>query len=66
MEIQQLMLKDDTSISHIRNKIEEFITMTVESVSSIQTVWEAFKATCRGWIISYASAKHRILLLRKI
>ena len=22
-------------------------------------VWEAFKATCRGWIISYSSAKNR-------
>lgn len=34
-------------------------------MSSIQTVWEAFKATCRGWIISHASAKHRKAIKKK-
>ena len=34
-------------------------------MSSIQTVWEAFKATCRGWIISHASAKHRKAIQKK-
>lgn len=53
------LLKDDTFISFIKNKIEEFITINVDSVSSIQTLWEAFKATCRGRIISHASAKCR-------
>lgn len=31
--------------------------MNISSVSSIQIIWEAFKATCRGWVISHASAK---------
>ncbi|KAF3843386.1 hypothetical protein F7725_002235 [Dissostichus mawsoni] len=54
------LLKDDTFISLIENKSKEYISINVDSLSvSIQTVWEAFKATCRGWIISHASAKHR-------
>ena len=39
--------------------------MNMNSVVSVQTVWEAFKATCRGWCISYNSAKHRERSQRK-
>ncbi len=51
------LLKDDAFRSLTEKRIQEFILINVDSVSSIQTVWEACKATCRGWIISYASAK---------
>ncbi|KAF3843400.1 hypothetical protein F7725_002249 [Dissostichus mawsoni] len=59
------LLKDDTFISLIENKSKEYISINVDSLSSIQTVWEAFKATCRGWIISHASAKHRKAIKKK-
>ena len=32
---------------------------------SIQIVWEAFKVTCRGWIISYATANKKIMVMKK-
>ncbi|KAF3832143.1 hypothetical protein F7725_025808, partial [Dissostichus mawsoni] len=59
------LIKDDTFISLIENKIKEYISINVDSVSSIQTVWEAFKATCRGWIVSHAPAKHRKAIKKK-
>lgn len=37
----------------------------MNSVVSIQTVWEAFKATCRGWCVSYGSAKQQERSQRK-
>lgn len=52
-------LKDKEFMSLIKNRICEFITLKIDSVSSIQTVWEALKATSRGWIISYSTAKKK-------
>ena len=54
-------------------KISEFITLNIDSVSSIQIVWAALKVTSRGWIISYSTAKkkqsmderHKLQLLLK-
>ena len=31
----------------------------------MQIVLEAFKATCRGWIISYAKAKKKRMVMKK-
>lgn len=50
---------DGKCTSSIRTKIQEYFTLNMNTVSSIQTVWEAFKATCRRWIISYSTAKKR-------
>lgn len=33
--------------------------LNLDSVLSVATVWEAFKATCRGWFISFSSAEKR-------
>ena len=46
-------------LSSIRAKVKEYFTVNMNSVSSIQIVWEIFKVTCRGWIISYLTAKKR-------
>ncbi len=39
------LLIDEEFTSLIRDKTEEFFTLNINSVSSIQTIWEAFKAT---------------------
>ncbi|KAF3843393.1 hypothetical protein F7725_002242 [Dissostichus mawsoni] len=51
------LLKDDTFISLIENKSKEYISINVDSVSSIQNVWEAFKATFRGVVKSVQRRK---------
>ncbi|KAF3847106.1 hypothetical protein F7725_020134 [Dissostichus mawsoni] len=33
--------------------------INLNSVPSVATVWEAFKATCRGWLISFSSAENK-------
>lgn len=50
----------------IEKKTIEFFDINLKSVSSVSTVWEAFKATCRGWVISYASAEKKKHMERKI
>ena len=49
----------------LKEKTKEFILIYLTSVPSIQIVWEAFKATCRGWIISYATARKKRLVMKK-
>lgn len=56
------LLKDETFLSMINEKIQEYIEINLKSV---QTVWEAFKATCRGWIISYSTASKKEKNARK-
>uniref|UniRef100_A0A668AN23 exodeoxyribonuclease III n=1 Tax=Myripristis murdjan TaxID=586833 RepID=A0A668AN23_9TELE len=52
-------LGDEKFVHSIRGKIKEYFALNLHSVNSIQTIWEAFKATCRGWFISYSTAKKR-------
>lgn len=59
------LLKDDTFVTLITKNIKESIEINMNPVTPISTVWEAFKATCRGWIISYASYKNEDKLRRK-
>lgn len=58
-KLNNSLLGDTEFVSLINNRISEFITLKIESVSSIQTVWEALKATSRGWTISYSTAKKK-------
>lgn len=53
------LLKDDTFVELIQQKIKEFIELNITPDIPIQTVWEAFKATCRGWIIRFSSYKNK-------
>lgn len=53
-----MLLRDKKFVSLIRDKTAEFFEINLNSVTSIQTISEAFKATCRGWCISYGTAKH--------
>ena len=49
----------------LKEKTTEYIQINLTSVPPIQIVWEAFKATCRGWIISYATAKKKGMGMKK-
>ncbi len=59
------LLQDAEFVSLITQRTDEFFRINMNSVSSIQTVWEAFKVTCRGWIIAYSTAKCRLRNLKK-
>lgn len=48
------LLKDDKFVTLIKQNIKEFIELNMIPEIPIQTVWEAFKPTCRGWIISFS------------
>lgn len=54
------LLQDEEFVSLISQRISEFFEINMPSVPSIQTVWEAFKVTCRGWIIAYSSTKRKL------
>ncbi len=49
----------------IEERTQEFISFNLTSIDSIQTVWEAYKATCRGCIIGYALAKQKEKIAKK-
>ena len=59
------LLKDEEFITEILEKMSDFFTINIHSGPSTQIVWEAFKATCRGWIISYSTAKKEKKMLNK-
>lgn len=59
------LLKEQDFISLIEERTQEFISINLASVESVQIVWEAYKATCRGWIIGYASAKKKEKMAKK-
>ncbi len=57
--INNSVFKDKDFVSVVKEKTQEYIDTNLNSVQSVQTVWEAYKATCRGWIISYSTAKKK-------
>lgn len=59
------LLKEQDFVSMIEDRTREFFSINLTPDISIQTVWEAYKATCRGWIIGYASAKKKEKTARK-
>lgn len=49
------LLKNENFTSLIKKQIPEYFEVNLNSVSCVATVWELFKVTCRGWLISFAS-----------
>lgn len=39
----------------VTNETHHFFETNTDSVDSVATVWEANKATCRGWLISFTT-----------
>ncbi len=39
----------------ITTETQHFFETNTDSVDSFATVWEAYKTTCRGWFISFAT-----------
>ena len=59
------LLREQDFVSMIEERMQEFFSINLTPDVSIQTVWEAYKATCRGWIIDYASAKKKEKIAKK-
>ncbi len=53
------LLKDKDFVSMVEETIQKYVNINVKSVQPVQTVWEVFKATYRGWIIRYSVAKKK-------
>ncbi|KAF3836210.1 hypothetical protein F7725_028768 [Dissostichus mawsoni] len=53
------LLKNEKFALLIKDQILDFFEINLNSVPSVATVWEAFKATCRGWLISFSSAENK-------
>lgn len=58
-KINNSLLKDSELIGHIHERTLEFLKNNLNSVPNVQAVGEAFKATCRGWLISYSTVKKK-------
>lgn len=59
------LLNDNDFVSMIEDRTQEFFSFNLTPDIPIQTVWEAYKATCRGWIIGHASAKKKEKIAKK-
>ncbi len=58
-------LWDEKCVALTNERISDFFEINLNSVVSIQSVREAFKATCRGWCNSYGTTKQRERSQRK-
>lgn len=64
-KFNNMLLWHKNFVAMINERISDFFEINMNSVANIQMVWEAFKATCRGWCISYGTAKQRDRSQRK-
>uniref|UniRef100_H2ZXV1 exodeoxyribonuclease III n=1 Tax=Latimeria chalumnae TaxID=7897 RepID=H2ZXV1_LATCH len=53
------LLRDTNFIEMMQREIKEFFQNNLGSVAAMTTVWDAFKAYCRGRIISYGTNKKK-------
>lgn len=59
-KFNNMFLRDHKFVSMLTGRMVNFFKTNMNSVSSIQTLWEAFKVTCRGWCMCYGAAKRKI------
>lgn len=53
------LLLNPSFIEHVKVNTKAFFEINTESVNSFSMIWEAYKATCRGWVISYATQEKK-------
>uniref|UniRef100_H2ZVA7 Endonuclease/exonuclease/phosphatase domain-containing protein n=1 Tax=Latimeria chalumnae TaxID=7897 RepID=H2ZVA7_LATCH len=53
------LLRDTNFIEMMQKEITEFFQNNIGLVAAMTTVWDSFKAHCRGQVISYATNKKR-------
>lgn len=44
-------------------KTQNLFDVNIESLKSFATVWEAYKARCRGWLINFAELEAALFCL---
>uniref|UniRef100_A0A3Q3GFL0 Endonuclease/exonuclease/phosphatase domain-containing protein n=1 Tax=Labrus bergylta TaxID=56723 RepID=A0A3Q3GFL0_9LABR len=53
------LLANKKLVEFINTETQLFFEANEKSVNCFSTVWEAYKVTCRGWLISFASKQKR-------
>uniref|UniRef100_H3AIW2 Endonuclease/exonuclease/phosphatase domain-containing protein n=1 Tax=Latimeria chalumnae TaxID=7897 RepID=H3AIW2_LATCH len=53
------LLKDKAFVASLKTEIASFFQLNEESIDSVQLLWDAFKATLRGWLISHTSYRKK-------
>ncbi len=59
-KINNSLLQNESLVDLINKETKKFFDTNSDSVESFATTWEAYKATCRGWLINYASNQKKI------
>uniref|UniRef100_H3A3I0 exodeoxyribonuclease III n=1 Tax=Latimeria chalumnae TaxID=7897 RepID=H3A3I0_LATCH len=53
------LLKDKAFVASLKTEIASFFQLNEDSIDSVQLLWDAFKATLRGWLISHTSYRKK-------
>uniref|UniRef100_A0A3Q3GHU3 exodeoxyribonuclease III n=1 Tax=Labrus bergylta TaxID=56723 RepID=A0A3Q3GHU3_9LABR len=58
-KLNNSLLANKKLVEFINTETQLFFEANEKSVNCFSTVWEAYKVTCRGWLISFASKQKR-------